>query len=77
MTRAEALERIATPAYDDETMAADFEYVATKLDLSVAELRALMGGPNRTYRDYRNSMGAIEAGTRVLRALGIQNAIIR
>jgi len=55
----------------------DFEYVATKLDLGVADLEALMAGPNRTYRDYKNSMGAIDAGTRVLRALGIQNAIIR
>ena len=65
------------PAYDQDTMAADFEYVATKLDLSVDELRALMAGPNKTYRDYKNSMGPIDAGTRVLRALGLQQAIIR
>ena len=77
MTRDEALDRIAQPAYDQETVNDDFEYVATKLDLSVADLKALMAGPNRTYRDYKNSMGAIDAGTRVLRALGIQNAIIR
>ena len=51
MTRAEALEKIAQPAYDAETIASDFEYIATKLDLSVDELRALQQGPNRTYRD--------------------------
>ena len=77
LTRAEALERIARPAYDAETMAADFEYVATKLDLSVAELRALMAGPNRTYRDYRNSMGLINLGTQMLRLVGVKNEIIR
>jgi len=77
MTRDEALQRIAQPAYDEETIAQDFEYVATKLDLSVSELRTLMSGPNRSYRDYKNSMTLISAGTRVLRALGVQRAIIR
>lgn len=77
MTRADALERISQPAYDAETIAHDFEYVATKLDISVDELRGLMTGPNRTYRDYRNAMTLIDAGTRVLRAVGIQRAIIR
>jgi len=77
LTRDEALHRIAQRAYDDETIAQDFEYVATKLDVSVDELRAIMHGENRTYRDYRNSMGLIGLGTRVLRAAGVQRAIIR
>ena len=77
VTREEALKRISQPAYDAETIAEDFEYVATKLDLTVAELRELMNGPNKSYRDYRNSMTMINAGTRVLRALGLQLAIIR
>jgi N-acetyl sugar amidotransferase len=77
LTRDEALQKIALPAYDAETIADDFEYIATKLDLSVAELRELLNGPNKTYRDYKNSMTLIDLGTRVLRALGIQRAIIR
>jgi N-acetyl sugar amidotransferase len=77
LTRDAALARIAQPACDKETMAQDFEYVATKLGLSVAELRALQDGPNRSYRDYKNSMGLISLGTQVLRALGLQPAIIR
>lgn len=77
MTRAEALERIAQPAYDAETITQDFEYIATKLGLTVDELKTIQAGPNRTYRDYRNAMGLIELGTRVLRAVGIQRAIIR
>lgn len=77
MTRAEALEKIAQPAYDAETIAADFEYIATKLDLTVDELRALQQGPNRTYRDYKHSMGLIDLGTRVLRATGVQRAVMR
>lgn len=77
LTRGEALERIAKPAYDTETIAQDFEYVAGKLDISAADLRRIMDGENKSYRDYANSMGVIELGTSVLRALGVQRAIIR
>jgi hypothetical protein len=77
MTREEALERIAKPAYDEATIAEGFEYVATKLDLTVAELKQIMSGPNRSYRDYDNAMRWIDVGTRVLRAVGVQRAIIR
>ena len=77
MTRDEALQRIAQPAYDAENLAQDFEYIATKLDLTVPELRAIMAGPNRSYKDYKNSMTLIELGTRVLRSIGVQRAIIR
>lgn len=77
MTREEALEKIAKPAYDPEDLKQDFEYVATKLDLTVPELKAIMDGPNKTYRDYANAMTFIDMGTRVLRAVGVQRAIIR
>jgi hypothetical protein len=58
-------------------MTRDFEYVASKLGLSLEELRALHDGPNRSYRDYHNSMGMLTLGTRVMRALGLQPAMIR
>jgi N-acetyl sugar amidotransferase len=77
MTRDEALERVSKPAYDESTIGDDFEYVATKLDISVAELRELLHGPNRSYRDYRSAMPMITLGTHVMRAFGIQRAIIR
>jgi N-acetyl sugar amidotransferase len=77
ITRAEALERISKPAYDEETIMQDFEYIAKKLDLSVAQLMDLMKGENKTYRDYKNNMGLITLGTKVMRMLGIQKSIIR
>jgi tRNA(Ile)-lysidine synthase TilS/MesJ len=77
LSRDEALERIAKPAYDPETLAHDFEYIATKLDLSVAELQQIMAGTNKSYLDYSNAMSMIDLGTKVLRGLGIQKAIIR
>jgi N-acetyl sugar amidotransferase len=77
MTREEALERIAKPAYDPETIAQDFEYVATKLDISVAELQAIMDGPKRNYEDYRNNAWLIDLGTRVLQLTGVEKRAIR
>lgn len=77
MTRQEALDRIAKPAHDEATIAQDFEYVATKLDISAAELKELKAGPNKSYRDYRNAMPVIQLGTAIMRAVGIQRAIIR
>ncbi|WP_082938711.1 N-acetyl sugar amidotransferase [Mitsuaria sp. 7] len=77
MSRDEALEKIAKPAYDEATIAQDFEYIATKLDISVEELRALHDGPNKSWRDYKSRQGLIDLGTKVMRAVGVQRAIIR
>ncbi len=77
LKRDEALAKIAIPAYTEEALAQDFEYIATKLGLSVGELQALHAGENKTYKDYANDMALIELGTKVLRALGVQRAIIR
>jgi len=77
MSRDEALARIATPAYDADTVAQDFEYIATKLGLTVPQLQSLMRGENRSYRDYKSRMSMIELGVRALRTLGVQKAIIR
>ncbi len=77
MTRAAALELIAKPAYDEEMIAQDFEYIAKKLDLTVSELQEIMDGENKTYRDYKNNMTLINFATQILRMLGIQKTIIR
>lgn len=77
MQRADALERIKHPAYDPQTIAQDFEYIATKLDISVEELQALLKGPNKSYRDYKNNMGLIQLGTKAMMAMGLQRSIIR
>ncbi len=77
MTREEALDRISKPAYDEKTIAQDFEYIAKKLDLTVDELREIMNGKNKTYRDYKSNMPLISLATSVLRLLGVQKSIIR
>lgn len=77
MSREEAINKISKPAHDESTITSDFEYIATKLDISIDELHSLHKGPNKSWRDYKSRQGLIEIGTKVQRLLGIQRAIIR
>jgi N-acetyl sugar amidotransferase len=77
MTRAQALERIAKPALDDQAVAQEFEYVAKKLDLTEDELRELFHGENKGYRDYKNNMFLITLGSKVMRFLGAEKRVMR
>ena len=72
MTRDEALEKLKTPAHDKETIKQDFEYIATKLGISVDELQGYFNAPNKTYKDYKNQMSIYDIGAKVLRMLGVE-----
>jgi N-acetyl sugar amidotransferase len=77
LTREEALARVAKPELDEETMAREFEYVATKLGWTVAEFEAIFKGRNKTFRDYRNNMFIITLGANIFNLLGLDNRIFR
>ena len=77
MTREEALERIARPEIDEQTMTQDFDYVAKKLDLTVSEFQELFEGKNKNYRDYKNKMVFITMGTKVMQILGLEKRVVR
>ena len=72
MTREEALERLQKPAYDEEMIKHDFEYVATKLGISVDELQSYMDLPKKTYKDYKSQQTIYNLGARVLKVLGLE-----
>lgn len=72
MTRHEALTKLATPALDERTASQDVEYVATKLGISLDELRSYMDAPNKTYRDYRSQRSIFSVGARVMRTVGLE-----
>lgn len=72
MTRDEALEKLKEPAYDPETIEHDFEYIATKLGISVEELRSYLEAPNKTYRDYKSQRAIYALGAPVMRLLGLE-----
>lgn len=72
MTRDEALMKLKFPAYDPETIHQDFEYVATKLGISVEELQSYMDAPNKTYKDYKSQETIYNIGAKVMRMLGAE-----
>ncbi len=77
MARAAALEKLEVPAYDPETIDEEFGYVATKLGITVEELRSYHAMPLKSYRDYRNQYWMFDLGARLLKALGVERAIKR
>jgi len=72
MTREEALEGLSKVAYDPKTIKQDFEYIATKLGISVEELQSYMDAPNKTYKDYKSQDSIYNMGAKVMRALGLE-----
>ena len=63
---------MSKPAYDPETIAQDFEYIATKLGITVEELQGNMDAPNKTYKDYKSQDSIYQIGAKVMRALRLE-----
>jgi hypothetical protein len=77
MMRDQALERIAKPEMTEQFLTQEFEYVAHKLDLTVAELQAIFDSPKKTFRDYKNKRDLISFGGNLLRKLGLEKRFFR
>lgn len=54
MTRAEALQEVAAPAYPPDWVEPDLTFVAKKLGISREEFTAIMAAPGKRYCDYPN-----------------------
>jgi N-acetyl sugar amidotransferase len=72
MTRKEALKRLESPAYNPKTIKQDFQYIATKLGISLGELQSYMDAPNKTSRDYKSQQFLYDIGARFMRMLGLE-----
>jgi len=77
MDRGNALNRICHPEMDEEFLSQEFEYVASKLDLTPSELQEIFEGHNQTFRDYRNKRKLIGIGSNILRLLGLERRFFR
>jgi len=77
MSRDEALAKIAQKAYDPAEIEHDIEYFSNKLGITASEFKAIMAGPNHSWRDYKNHHWLIQLGNRVLSMLGVQKVMIR
>lgn len=72
MTREQALKKLELPALDEDTIRQEFEYVATKLGITVAELQGYLVAPNKTHRDYRSQEDFYTVGAVAMRMLGLE-----
>lgn len=77
MDRDDALERLKLPAIPDDEARHDFEYVATKLGITTAELKSYMDAPNKSYKDYKNNENMFNIGAKILKFIGIEKSIKR
>jgi N-acetyl sugar amidotransferase len=77
MTREEAIEMLKVPPYDINTIDTEFEYIATKLGITVEELRKYHEMPLKWFRDYKNEEWMFDFGARVMKFLGLERAIKR
>jgi N-acetyl sugar amidotransferase len=72
MTRDEALAKLQTAPLDDPTVAQEFEYVATKLGISMDELQGYLDAPNRTHKDYRSQESFYAVGAKLMKVFGLE-----
>lgn len=74
MTREQAIEKLKTKPYDEETIRQDFEFIANKLGITTAELQSYFDAPNKTYKDYASQENIYKIGAKIFKALGIEKA---
>ena len=71
ITREEALRILEQPSYDNESIHQDFEYIATKLGISIKELNDYHQMPIKFYWDYKNSHFILKNIERMVSLLSI------
>lgn len=75
--RKEALEKLKKTAYNPETIDDEFNYIATKLDITSEELKGYFNMPKKFYWDYKNQEKIFNLGAKVLQKFGVEKAIKR
>jgi N-acetyl sugar amidotransferase len=77
MSRAEALENLKASPFDVNTIEADFEFIANKLEISVDELKQLHELPLKSYKNYKNSLFIMNMGAKIMQFLGFEKQAIK
>lgn len=77
MTRDEALEKLKESPYNKEIMKEDMKYIAKKLGVSTVEFEQIINGENKTYKDYKNSLGLIELAIKIAKIVGVEKRNFR
>ena len=70
MTRKEALNLLKQKPYDPSTIHQDFEFVSTKLGITIEQLKLYFNMPKKSYKDYKSQEYIFNLGAQVLKFLG-------
>lgn len=71
MKRVDAIERLKNPAYPLDEVEKDYDFIASKLRITVDELKKYHSIPIKSFRDYKNQEFLFTFGSRLTRLLGI------
>ncbi len=77
LTRNKALEMLKIRSYNPKKIVDEFEYIATKLGITVKELKKYFEMPKKYYWDYKNQVMLFNFGARILKFFGKEKAIKR
>jgi putative aminotransferase len=72
LTREQAISRLKNSEMSDFFLEQEFEFIASKLDLSTDELRHIFEAPRKTFKDYKNKRDLIIRGANFMRKLGLE-----
>jgi N-acetyl sugar amidotransferase len=71
MSREEAVASLEGPAYPLEEVEKDYDFIASKLRISVDELKKYHSMPIKSFKDYKNQKFLFTFGSRITRFMGI------
>lgn len=77
MTREEAMKELEENPYDEKQAMEDMTFIAKKLGISVKEFEKIIGGKNKTYRDYKNQSGMLNFFIHIAQRVGIEKRNFR
>lgn len=77
MTREEALEKLKLQPYDEKIAMQDLEYIVERLEIGKGDFVDLMNGPNKTFRDYKNSEKLLKSAIKLAMFVGLEKRNFR
>ncbi len=72
MTREDALKKLKEPAYSQDQVNEDIEYVSNKLGITKEELWGYFNAPKKTYKDYKSQESIYNLGASFLKFIGLE-----
>ena len=77
ISRDEALSKLKLNPIGDEEAKNEFNFVCKKLEISENELRFIMNGENKSFKDYKSSYFLIQFFVKLSRLLKMETRLIR